>query len=136
MLALKTGVSLRFGTYQTQTVKTLKVSDGGHLFTVLVREDVDLPDLPMREVLPYQEFMVWWREECGKMGIPYPWSVAEPQGIRIVRSLLRQRTVEELRRLAHHFLLDHGDRLREDARHFAVFASLVPQLEQELKGAS
>lgn len=78
-------------------------------------------------------FMGWWRGQCERMGIPYVFRVAEPQGVRIIQSLLKKHTLEELQELALHFLLDHGDRLREDARHFSIFASMVPTMQQELK---
>lgn len=113
-------------------VKSLVVSDGGHRFLLLVREDVELPPLPTKAKPLYALFMDWWRAECGKMNIPYEWTVAEPQGIRIVQSLLRKHTVDELQELARHFFLDHGSRLRSDPRHFSIFASMVPAMKQEL----
>jgi hypothetical protein len=114
-------------------MKTIVVSDGGHRYLLLLREDVDLPALPEKEVAPHMQFISWWRGQCERMGIPYTYRVAEPQGIRIVQSLLRKHTVDELTELARHFLFDHGDRLREDPRHFVIFSSLVPTMKQELK---
>lgn len=114
-------------------MKTLTVSDGGHRYLLLVNEEADLPALPKKEVPPHMLFLNWWREQCGRMNIPYTYRVAEPQGIRIIQSLLKKHTVEELQELATHFLLDHGDRLRADPRHFSIFASLVPTMQKELK---
>jgi hypothetical protein len=113
-------------------LKSLTVSDGGHRYLLLVREDANLPALPEKEVASHTRFMNWWREQCGRMGIPYVYRVAEPQGIRVIQSLLKKYTLEELQELALHFLLDHGDRLRDDPRHFSIFASLVPTMKQEL----
>lgn len=114
-------------------MKTLTVSDAGHRYLLLVKEDADLPALPTKEEPLHQQFLSWWRGQCERMGIPYTFRVAEPQGIRIIQSLLKKHTLEELQELGRHFLLDHGDRLREDPRHFSIFASLVPTMKQELK---
>jgi hypothetical protein len=77
--------------------------------------------------------VAWWRAQCQKRGIPYPYRTAEPQGIRIIRRLLERHTFEELQELAVHFMLDHGDRLREDPNHFAIFASLLETMQEELR---
>jgi hypothetical protein len=114
-------------------LKSITVSDGGHRFSVQVREDVELPALPKVEKPPHARFLDWWRSECSKMNIPYTWRIAEPQGIRIIQSLLKKHSLDELQELGTHFLLDHGDRLREDPRHFSIFASLVPTMQKELK---
>ena len=114
-------------------MKSLTISDGGHRFLLSVKEDVELPALPKQEKPPHVRFMDWWRGECGKMDISYEYRVAEPQGVRIVQSLLKRHTLDELQELATHFLLDHGGRLRSDPRHFAIFASMVPTMQKELK---
>lgn len=114
-------------------MKTLVVSDSGHRYLLLVREDADLPALPQKEEPLHVQFLNWWRSQCERMGIPYVFRVAEPQGHRIIQALLKKHSLEELQELGTHFLLDHGDRLRDDPRHFSIFASLVPTMEKELK---
>jgi len=114
-------------------LKTLSISDGGHRYLLMVKEDASLPALPRQEILPHMKFINWWRSECQKMDIPYVYRVAEPQGIRIVQSLLKKHSLSDLQELGTHFLLDHGDRLRSDPRHFSIFASLVPTMQKELK---
>jgi len=113
--------------------RALTISDGGHLFSVTLREDVELPTLPTKEAPPHMRFIDWWREQCYKMGITYEYRVAEPQGIRIIQSMLKRRSLGDLQELATHFLLDHGNKLKEDPRHFVVFASMADTMEQELK---
>lgn len=114
-------------------MNSLIISDGGHRFLVMLREGGDLPALPEQDAPPHLAFIAWWRRECSRMRIPYEFRVAEPQGIRIIRSLLKRHTVEELEELGRHFLFDYGERLHEDPRHFAIFASMVPKLQEELK---
>lgn len=114
-------------------MKTLTVSDGGHRFQLLLREDVDLPAVAVREEPAHMRFIAFWRDQCKKRSISYVYRVAEPQGIRIVQSLLKKYTFEELQQLAHHFFLDYGERLRSDGRHFSLFASLVETLKGELR---
>lgn len=112
---------------------TLTVSDGGHLFDVSLREGVELPALPEKVQAPHQKFLSWWREQCSYAGITYEYRVAEPQGIRIIQQMLKKRDIGRLQELATHFFLDYGQRLREDPRHFAIFASLVDTLDHEMK---
>jgi len=114
-------------------VKTLVVSDSGHRFVISLDDTADLPELPQPQEASHLVFMKWWRAECRKMGIDYPWRVAEPQGHVIVRSLLKKHTLEELKELATHFFLDQGDKLREDGRHFMIFASRIATMKHELK---
>jgi hypothetical protein len=114
-------------------VKSLVISDGGHRFQLLLREDVDLPAVTIREEPAHMQFISWWRGQCKQRSIAYVYRVAEPQGIRIVQNLLKKHTFEELQQLAHHFFLDYGERLRSDARHFSIFASLVETLKGELR---
>ena len=114
-------------------MKTISLSDGGHTYQLRIREDVELPPLPTREEPAHMRFISWWRSECRKMGISYSWTVSEPQGIRIIQSLLKKHDLNELQKLARHFFLDHGDRLRSDPRHFSIFSSLLETMRQELK---
>ena len=114
-------------------MKSIIISDSGNRYILLIREDVDLPPLPEQEQPAHIRFLNWWKDECRKRGIDYVYRVAEPQGHRIIQSLLKKHSIEELQELANHFFLDHGDKLREDNRHFAIFASLVPTMKQELK---
>jgi len=115
-------------------MKSLTVSDGGHLFYVSVREDAELPSLPDKPEAPHQRFLNWWREQCSYSGITYEYRVAEPQGIRIIQQMLKKRSLSRLQELATHFFLDYGSKLlRDDPRHFAIFASLVDTLDHELK---
>ncbi len=113
-------------------MKTLTVSDGGHRFSLHVREDIDIPETTVDEKPQHMQLLDWWRAECRRRKISYPYTVAEPMGIRVIQSLLKKHTLAELKALAHHFFLDHGDRLREDPRHFAIFASLVDTMKAEL----
>ena len=113
--------------------KSLTVSDGGHLFEVSLREDAELPPLPEKAPAPHQRFLDWWREQCYNAGITYEYRVAEPQGIRIIQQMLKKRDIGRLQELATHFFLDYGDKLREDPRHFAIFASMVNKIDHELK---
>lgn len=114
-------------------MKALTVSDGGHRFEVSLREDVELPALPEKTAAPHQKFLTWWREQCADAGITYEYRVAEPQGIRIIQQMLKKRDIGRLQELATHFFLDYGHRLREDPRHFAIFASMVDTLDHDLK---
>ena len=114
-------------------MKSITISDGGNRFTLLIREDVDLPPLPIQEQPAHIRFLNWWKEECRKRGIEYVYRVAEPQGHKIIQSLLKKHSIEELQELANHCFLDHGGKLREQPYHFAIFASLVPTMKQELK---
>ena len=113
--------------------RSLTVSDGGHLVDVSLRDDADLPALPERAPTPHQRFLDWWREQCSYAGITYEYRVAEPQGIRIIQQMLKKRDIGRLQELATHFFLDYGSKLREDPRHFAIFASMVDKLDHELK---
>ena len=113
-------------------MKSMTVSDGGHVFTIIVREDVDLPDLPDVEP-PHLRFLTWWKGKCGELGIPYQYRTAEPQGHRILKRLFQKHTFEELQELAMVFFLNYGERLQEDPNHFAIFASMLTILEEELK---
>lgn len=114
-------------------MKSLSVSDGGHKHQLLLREDVDLPALPTPEEPAHMQYLAWWKKECGKMGLTYEYRIAEPQGIRIIQSLLKKNTIAELKELGRHFLLDHGDKLRTNPNHFAIFSSLLGSMKQELK---
>ncbi len=114
-------------------MKTLVISDSGHRFILSLDETADLPELPVQEKPAHQRFMAWWRAECGKMGIEYSWKTAEPQGHRIVQSLLKKHTLEDLQELARHFLLDQGDKLRTNPQHFVLFASQIGNMKHELK---
>ena len=114
-------------------VKTIVISDGGHRFVVQLKEDVDLPDLPEEEPA-HLRFMQWWREEAKRANIPYSFRVSEPQGHKIIQNLLRTHTIEELKKLAVHFFLDYGERLRNNPYHYAIFSSLIEHMEGELKG--
>ncbi len=109
------------------------VRDGQHRFIVDVREDTDVPDMPTPDRPAPARFIDWWRGECSTRNIPYAYGVAEPQGHRIVRSLLKKYSLERLQELARHFFLDHGDRLRENPNHFAIFTSLIGHMEGELR---
>lgn len=112
---------------------TLTISDAGHRFQVQVREDVDLPAPSTSGIPTHMQFLHFWRLQCSSRDIPYTWSIAEPQGIRIVRSLLRKHTIEELQKLAIHCFFDHGDKLRANPHHLAIFASLVETMKGELR---
>lgn len=114
------------------TLSSLTVTDGSARYSVVLRDTDDVPTMELVEKPGHQQFLEWWREYAGQMHIPYSWGAAEPQGIRIVKHLLETHSIEELKSLAVHFFLDHGDRLREDARHFALFASMLPVLKEEL----
>ena len=113
--------------------KTLTVSDGGHAFSVRLREDVSMPTTVERPRAPHMQFIDWWRKDCRRRDIPYPYTIAEPMGVRIVANLMKRYTLAELKSLATHFFLDHGDLIREDARHFAIFSSMVDTMKAELK---
>ncbi len=113
-------------------MKTLIVLDAGHRFSVGVREDIATPELTVEGQPAHSRFITWWRDECSNRGIPYEYQVAEPQGHRIVRHLLKNHSLERLQELARHFFLDHGDKLRNDPRHFSLFASLITHMEAEL----
>lgn len=89
---------------------------------------MELPEQPA-----HRRFIEWWRAYAAQMHIPYSWSVSEPSGPRIVRRLLERFGLEELKRLAVHFFLDHGQMLRENPHHFAIFASMVNQMKEELR---
>ncbi len=102
------------------------------MYSLLLREDKAIAALPERVEAPHMEYITGWRGECQKMQRPYEFRVAEPQGIRIVQSLLKKHSLQELKEMGRHFLLDYGDRLREDPRHFSLFASLIPTMKKEL----
>lgn len=113
-------------------MKTLIVLDAGHRFSVGVREDIAIPELTIEERPAHARFITWWREECNSRGISYAYAIAEPQGHRIVRFLLKTRSFERLQELARHFFLDYGDKLRDNPNHFVIFTSLIEHMEAEL----
>lgn len=113
----------------------LTVSDGGHLFQLHVKEDVDMPAAPLRKNKPaHQVFLDWWRAECRSRNIPYDWNIVEPMGIRVIQSMLKKYNIDELKGLASYLFLNYGERLRSDPRHFAIFASLAEKVKSELVG--
>lgn len=114
-------------------MKEIRVSDGGRRFSLLLREDVNLPLLQVEEQPAHNRFISWWKEQCKLRQIPYSYGVAEPQGHRIVKKLLEKHSLKELQELAIHCMLEHGDRLRENPAHFAFFSSVRQQLVDELK---
>jgi hypothetical protein len=114
-------------------MKHLSVSDGGHLFSVSLRDDAELPTIPERPLAAHQKFLNWWREQCSYAGITYEYRVAEPQGIKIIQQMLKKRDIGRLQELATHFFLDYGHKMRENPNHFAMFASLLETLDKELK---
>lgn len=114
-------------------MKSLVVNDGGHCYLVLLKEETNLPALPVKEGPPHIVFLNWWRRQCTLRSIPYTYRVAEPQGIRIIQSMLKKHTIGELQELANHFMLDHGELLRSDPRHFSIFAGMVPTMQKELR---
>ena len=114
-------------------MKSLTVLDAGHRFTVGVKEGPGLALIATDDVSATVRFLNWWRGECDTRGIPYAYRVAEPQGHRIIRQLLKKHSLERLQELARHFFLDHGDKLRENPNHFALFTSMLGHMEAELQ---
>lgn len=116
-------------------MKTLVVSDGGARYTLLVRDDADIPQMTMPSLPPQREFLGWWQEYAQQMHIPYN-AFAEPRNLAVIRRLLLGHTTEELKELAVHFMLDHGERLRTEPNQIILFASMLSQLKEELRARS
>lgn len=114
-------------------MKSVRVVDGTIIVDVLVREDVDLPDLPKGAGEPaHTTFIRWWREECDKRNIPYDGSVANAQGIRIIKRLLHDHTLAELKELGSNMMFDYGADLKDDPNHFVLFAKKVEVMKGQL----
>jgi len=90
-------------------VKTLTVSDGGHRFSLRVREDVAVAEAGAGEQPPHLQFLDIWAGECEKMGVPFTRTAIE---MRVARQLLKKYTVRELKAQARACRLDHGEEFR------------------------
>lgn len=110
----------------------LTIKDAGRQFVVQFNAAVDDGPILSDQPAPHLRFIKWWKKQCEDRGIPYQYGVAEPQGIRIIKQLLRTHGYEELQIIAVRFFLDHGSRIRTDPNHFAIFTSMVEVVKQEL----
>ena len=91
-----------------------------------------MPAVVVETIPQHQEFIDWWRRQCEERNIPYLYRVAEPMGHRIITAMLKKRTLSELKSIAIQLFRDHGDKLREEDRHFMLFAGLADKVETEM----
>ena len=109
----------------------LTIKDAGRRFVIQFNAAEDDGPIPIEQPA-HLRFIEWWRGQCKDRSIPYQYGIAEPQGVRIIKQLLKTNDYGELQRIAVRFFLDHGSRIREDPNHFAIFTSLVDVVKQEL----
>ena len=109
----------------------LTILDGGHTFVMHIKEDEPIPAVVADTKPPHQEFMYWWRAQCKERNIPYSYRVAEPMGHRIILSMLKKRTLPQLKGLALQLFRDHADVLTEEEAHFAIFSARADKMEAE-----
>ncbi len=103
-------------------MKTLTVADGGHVFSVQVREDVDLAVAKVAKQLPHLQFLAFWAGECEKMGVPFHRTAIE---LKVAKQLLKKYTLKELKTQARACRLDHGEEFRTtDYESSLIFLSI------------
>lgn len=103
-------------------MKSLTVSDGGHVFSVQVREDVDIETVGVKEKLPHLQFLDFWAGECEKMGVPFHRTAIE---LKVAKQLLKKYTMRELKTQARACRLDHGEEFRTtDYESSLIFLSI------------
>lgn len=107
-------------------MKTITVADGGHRFSVMLKEDADLPTLPGRDEPAHVRFLAWWREYTTRMKILSPRTAAD---IRVAKHLLKRYSVEELKHQAVGALLDFGGEFR-NCKYESLLIVLAIKLKQ------
>ena len=113
-------------------MKTIVVVDKGHVFNLLCPKQFDLPPSvgASEEPAPVR-FLRWWREKCSERNIPYTYRVAEPQGLRIVKNLLKKYTFEDLQKYSIYLMQEKVEELRENPNHFVILTGNVERIRTE-----
>ncbi len=112
-------------------MKTIVVVDRGHVFNLLCPEQFDLPQQSASQEPANVRFLRWWKDKCRERNIPYTYRVAEPQGLRIVKHLLKKYKFEDLQKYSIYLMQEKVEELRENPNHFVILTGNIERIRTE-----